>query len=272
MTKSLPIQLLIIATFTVLSACSKKGKYSKEGYELVWNDEFEKDGLPDSTKWDYDTSGNEWGWGNNEWQYYTAKKIKNAEVKNGQLHIKALKESIGNKEYSSARLVSKNKGDWKYGIIEVKAIIPEGKGLWPAIWMMPTNSMYGIWPESGEIVIMENVGFKPDTILAAVHTKAYNHTIGTHQFSRVYIPECHKKFHVYRLVWEPEKIEVFVGDQKFFDFRNEKTGYKEWPFDQHFYLILNVAVGGNWGGKHGVDDRIFPRAMVLDYVRVYQKR
>ncbi len=272
MSKLLQIQLIIIIGFILLSACSGKGDYSSLGYELVWHDEFEKDGLPDSTKWDYDVSGNEWGWGNNELQYYTKENLKNAEVKNGQLHIHAIKEQVGNKEYTSARLISKNKGDWKYGIIEVKAIIPDGRGLWSAIWMMPTKSSYGIWPESGEIDIMENVGFNPDTIVAAVHTKAYNHNLNTHKYGTILIPDCHSKFHIYKLKWNSDKIEIFVDDQKFFEFENENAGYKEWPFDEAFYLVLNVAVGGNWGGMHGIDNSIFPRTMVLDYVRVYQKK
>lgn len=148
-------------------------------WKLVWDEEFDYTGLPDSTKWSYDTAGNAWGWGNHEAQYYTVAWPENARVEGGVLKITALKEAMGGKEYTSARLLTKGKGDWLYGRFEIRAKLPTGRGAWPAIWMLPTDWEYGGWPASGEIDIMENVGFDPDTIVASAHTQSYYHSIGT---------------------------------------------------------------------------------------------
>ncbi len=239
---------------------------------LVWSDEFDYNGLPDSKKWGYDTDGNSSGWGNNELQYYTASRLKNAEVKDGHLYITAYKEDYEGFKYTSARLVTRQKGDWLYGRVEVKAKIPDGRGMWPAIWMLPTDWQYGGWPASGEIDIMESVGYDPYKIVGTVHTEAYNHTIGTQKGATTTVQTCYSDFHVYALEWEPAAIRIYVDDLNYFTFRNEGTGYKTWPFDKRFHLLLNVAVGGNWGGAQGVDDAIFPRTMVVDYVRIYQKK
>jgi beta-glucanase (GH16 family) len=144
--------------------------------------------------------------------------------------------------------------------------------MWPAIWMLPTEGKYGGWPASGEIDIMENVGYDPFIIVASAHTKSYNHVQGTQKNNKITVADCHTTFHVYALEWEAAEYRVFVDDQLFFTFKNEGTGFKEWPFDQKFHLLLNLAVGGNWGGKNGIDEAIFPRSMVVDYVRVYQKK
>ncbi len=239
---------------------------------LAWSDEFDINGLPDSKKWSYDTEGNATGWGNNELQYYTASRLKNAEVKDGYLHITAHKEDYEGFSYTSARLVTRQKGDWLYGRVEVKAKLPDGRGMWPAIWMLPTDWQYGGWPASGEIDIMESVGYDPYKIVGTVHTEAYNHSIGTQKGATTTVQTCYSDFHVYALEWEPAEIRIYVDELLYFTFRNEGTGYKTWPFDKRFHLLLNVAVGGNWGGAQGVDDAIFPRTMVVDYVRVYQKK
>lgn len=259
---------------SVLFACQNQAgkKQIESDYELVWADEFDYTGLPDSSRWSFDTRGNEWRWGNNEDQYYTDGQITNAEVKDGFLTISAVREEYKDRRYTSARLITKGKGDWLYGKFEIKAKLPSGRGLWPAIWMLPTDNEYGKWPASGEIDIMENVGYMPDTILASAHTESYNHVIGTQHSDTICIPTCYDEFHVYKLEWEANQYRVFVDDALFFTFVNEKTGYKEWPFDKRFHLLLNLAVGGNWGGKHGIDETIFPRSMVVDYVRVYQKK
>ncbi|MFZ0472231.1 MAG: glycoside hydrolase family 16 protein [Bacteroidales bacterium] len=237
---------------------------------LVWSDEFDVNGLPDSKKWSYDTEGNATGWGNNEEQFYTAARLENAEVKDGFLNITARKESFGNHEYTSARLITKSKGDWLFGRVEVRAKLPDGRGMWPAIWMLPTDWAYGSWPASGEIDIMENVGYNPYVIVASAHTEAYNHSIGTQKNATITIPSCYSDFHVYALEWEVKEYRVYVDDKLYFTFKNEGTGYKKWPFDKRFHLLLNIAVGGNWGGQQGIDNTIFPRTMVVDYVRVYQ--
>lgn len=240
------------------------------GKKLVWSDEFNYAGLPDAAKWSYDTAGNEGGWGNNELQFYTQARLKNAEVKGGYLYITARKEEYKGFHYTSARLVTRQKGDWLYGRVEVKAKLPDGRGMWPAIWMLPTDWVYGGWPASGEIDIMENVGYDPFVIVASAHTDSYNHVEGTQKNAKITITDCYTNFRVYALEWEPSEYRVYVDDVLYFTFKNEGTGYKEWPFDKRFHLLLNVAVGGNWGGAQGIDETIFPRTMMVDYVRVYR--
>jgi beta-glucanase (GH16 family) len=236
--------------------------------KLVWSDEFDYKGLPDSSRWSYDTGNH--GWGNNELQFYTVKRLQNARVEDGKLLIEARKENYKGSGFTSARLVSKHKGDWKYGRIEVRAKLPAGKGLWPAIWMLPTQWKYGGWPKSGEIDIMENVGYLPDSVFGSVHTAAFNHAIGTNKTAGILRKDLASAFHVYSIEWQPERIKFFIDDVQYHEFENNKTGTDAWPFDQDFHLLLNIAVGGNWGGKFGVDPSVFPQVMEVDYVRVYQ--
>jgi len=239
-------------------------------YYLVWSDEFNTNGLPDASKWSYDIGGT--GWGNNEAQYYTDARLNNAEVKDGFLYIRAIKEDYEGKKYTSARLVTKGKGDWLYGKIEVRAKLPDGTGMWPAIWMLPTDWFYGGWPASGEIDIMENVGYVPYVIVASAHTKSYNHVQATQKNAITLVPDCYTEFHNYIVEWDASEFRVYVDTKLYFTFKNEGTGFMVWPFDKQFHLLLNVAIGGDWGGTQGIDDNIFPRSMVIDYVRVYQKQ
>lgn len=239
-----------------------------QNLELVWGDEFDYTGLPNSTKWSYDVGGG--GWGNSELQYYTENRTENARVENGNLIIEARKESFGGMNYTSARLVTRNKGDWKYAKIEVRAKVAGGRGSWPAIWMLPTNWEYGSWPASGEIDIMEYVGYDPTKIHGTVHTKAFNHSIGTQVGLSYALSDAATAFHVYSMNWTETKIELFVDNVKYFTF-NSNADWEKWPFDKTFHLLLNVAVGGNWGGAQGVDDAIFPTRMEVDYVRVYKE-
>lgn len=241
----------------------------KENWKLVWSDEFNYTGLPDSSKWNYDVGGD--GWGNNELQYYSNADSNNAIVKNGKLIITAIKQSKEKNTYTSARLITKHKGDWLYGKIEVKAKLPAGKGMWPAIWMLPTNWEYGGWPESGEIDIMENVGFMPDSVFSSVHTKSFNHVIGTQKTKGLFISDFYTNFHVYAIEWYKDHIDFFVDDHLFFSFSNTNKGFAEWPFDKSFHLLLNIAVGGNWGAAKGIDESITSSSMEVEYVRVYQK-
>lgn len=243
-----------------------------QGWKMVWNDEFNYTGLPDSTKWSYDTKGNATGWGNNELQYYTEGIKENAWVDNGVLTITALKKDTGGKKYTSARIISKGKGDWLYGRFEIRAKIPTGNGTWPAIWMLPTDWLYGGWPDSGEIDIMENVGFDPDTIVGSVHTKTYNHVKGTQKSVRISCPLSYNDFQVYALEWDENEIKLYLNDIQYFTFKNEKKSSNEWPFDKRFHLILNLAFGGNWGGMKGIDESLFPLKMEIDYVRVFKKQ
>ncbi|MFY9154348.1 MAG: glycoside hydrolase family 16 protein [Prolixibacteraceae bacterium] len=241
-----------------------------EGYTLVWSDEFQYNGLPDETKWSYDSGGS--GWGNNEDQYYTKANLKNSEVRDGYLYITAIKEDFEGKKYTSARVVTRTKGDWLYGRIEVRAKLPEGKGMWPAIWMLPTDWEYGGWPDSGEIDIMENLGYLPNWITSTFQTQKYTYLNATHKMSLLYIPDCYTEFHTYILDWEPDECRVYVDAKLYHTFINDGSGFQVWPFDKRFHLILNVAVGGTFGGAQGIDDSIFPQSMVVDYVRVYQKK
>lgn len=246
----------------------KKSPVAK-GWKLKFSDEFNAAGLPDASKWGYDVGGA--GWGNNEKQFYTKADTLNVKAEKGMLTITARKADKENSKYTSARIATKNKFDLKYGRVEVSAILPKGRGIWPAIWMLPTDWKYGNWPKSGEIDIMEHVGYAPDTVHATVHTEAYNHSIGTQVGKTINVADLYTKFHVYAVEWDEKKMAFYVDDQLYFTFNNDGKGKASWPFDQNFHLLLNVAVGGNWGGKMGVDDSIFPAAMKVDYVRMYQK-
>lgn len=272
-------QNILFLSFLFLLACAEKPKEKSEEInekfsKLVWSDEFDYEGFPDPAKWKYSVGNgcpNLCGWGNNELQYYTDHKQKNARVKNGVLTIEVHEEPIDSFNFSSAKLVTEGIADWKYGRFEINAKLPVGKGIWSAIWMLPTDrSIYGNWPKCGEIDIMENVGFDPDTIVASAHTQTYNHGINTEKNDKIYIPDNDEKFHTYTLEWEPEEYRVYVDSTLFFTFENEGTGYAEWPYDQKFYLILNIAYGGNWGGREGLDTSQLPQKMEIDYVRVYQ--
>lgn len=233
----------------------------------AWRDEFDYTGRPDPAKWGYDLGGD--GWGNDELQQYTDR-IDNASVGDGMLSIVARKERLAGRDYTSARLVSKGKGDFLYGRFEIRAKLPPGRGTWPAIWMLPTDWAYGGWPHSGEIDIMEHVGFDPGVVHVSVHTGAYYHTIGTQKTATRPVESATTAFHRYRVDWTPRVIRGYIDDGQVFEFANEGTGPAVWPFDKRFHLLLNIAVGGSWGGQKGVDDTIFPARMEIDYVRVYR--
>ena len=268
-------------TLLIFSFCSKKSngggsvitvqppvdKNWKFESAPAWADEFDYTGAPDAARWGYDIGGS--GWGNNELQYYTDN-VNNAKVENGKLVITAIKESFGGRNYTSARLVTRNKGDFLYGRIEASAKLPTGRGTWPAIWMLPTDWSYGDWPKSGEIDIMEHVGYDPTKVLFSIHTQAYNHSIGTQKSGGLTIPTALTAFHKYRLDWTPYAVRGYFDEQLVFTFVNEGKGYSSWPFDKRFHLLFNLAIGGNWGGAQGVDDTIFPAVLEVDYVRVYR--
>ena len=233
----------------------------------IWADEFNYTGQPDPNKWGYDIGGT--GWGNNELQYYT-NNASNASVADGILKITARRESVEGKEYTSARLVTKNKGDFLYGRFEIKAKLPTGLGTWPAIWMLPTDWAYGGWPRSGEIDIMEHVGYDQNNVHITVHTEAYNHAKNTQKGKSKIIETASSAFHLYRVDWTPYAIRGYIDDAPVFEFKNDGKGIDSWPFDKRFHLLLNIAVGGNWGGAKGVDPSVFPQSMEVDYVRVYK--
>ena len=270
--KTLTFIALAIALQLLLSGCRASESSSplmnenEQAWQRVWADEFDTPGMPDPAKWDYDV-----GYiANNEKQYYTRARRENARVENGMLVIESRKEAYQGYAYTSARLITKGRATWRYGRIEVRAKLPTGRGMWPAIWMLGANIDQVGWPGCGEIDIMENVGFAPHMIHANVHTKAYNHVLGTNKGGSLSVPNPYADFHVYAVEWFADHMDFFVDDKKYFTFNNEGKGRDTWPFDQPHFLILNAAVGGDWGGQQGIDDSIFPEAFFVDYVRIYQ--
>ena len=244
-------------------------------WQPVWCEEFEYTGLPDDDKWNYDVGGH--GWGNGELQYYTNKDEDNAYVSNGVLTITTIRETFDSNAYTSARIVTRDKGDWLYGKIQVRAKVPEGLGTWPAIWMLPTDWEYGGWPTSGEIDIMEYVGYQPNTIHGTIHTGKYNHSLGTQLGRSRTVATAEEEFHVYEMEWEVGVIRLYVDGILYvtFDYDPEDNtdvdSFQAWPFDKQFHLLINTAFGGAWGGAQGIDPEIMPVEFVIDYVRVYQK-
>ncbi|WP_026952796.1 glycoside hydrolase family 16 protein [Algoriphagus mannitolivorans] len=259
--------LFLITSFLFISFFTFAQRPQKA--KLIWADEFKKDGLPDSTKWNYDVGDH--GWGNEELQYYSKKDPQNARVENGTLIIEAHADSTHPKGYTSARLVTRGKAAWQFGYIEVRAKLPEGVGSWPAIWMLAEENRHGGWPRNGEIDIMEHVGYDPGVVHGTVHTEAFNHIQGTQKGAQTSVPTFKEEFHTYAIDWTEEKIDFYRDGEKYFTFENTGGDYQEWPFDQPFHLILNIAVGGGWGGQKGVDPTVWPQKMVVDYVRVYDK-
>ncbi len=265
--------LLIATALSCLLQSTRQAERYSGGRRLVWADEFDYTGLPDREKWSYDVGGH--GWGNKELQFYTDRRKENARVENGLLIIEARRDHWRGHEYTSARLVSKTKGDWTYGRFEIRAKLPTGRGAWPAVWMLPTDWKYGGWPNSGEIDIMEQVGYEPRMVHASVHTKAYHHLINTQRTAKTTVENATTEFNVYAVEWTHEEIRGYVNDRHYFTFKNERltntaADYRQWPFDRPFHLLLNIAVGGTWGGSRGVDQSIWPQRMEIDYVRVYQ--
>lgn len=239
---------------------------------LVWHDEFDVPGLPDPTRWDWDEGGS--GMGNNEAQYYTRNRLANARVEGGELVITARREDTltcwyGPCKFTSARLVTRGRASWLYGRVDVRAKLPKGKGVWPAIWMLAEQSRYGGWPGSGEIDIMEHVGHEPTRVYGTVHTLAYNHKIGTSSGSSKVVSDPSANWHVYSLEWGPDSLFIGVDGERYHRFGNERT-WETWPFDQSFHLLLNFAVGGEWGGAQGVDSTIYPQEFRVDWVRVHK--
>jgi beta-glucanase (GH16 family) len=248
------------------------------GYRLVWSDEFDVAGLPDAGKWVYDTERNSAGWYNNELQYYAEARAENSRVENDMLVITARREDLSvvglpdwsGQKYSSARLITRGKASWTYGFVEVRARLPCGVGTWPAIWTLsqPPDTR---WPDDGEIDIMEHVGFDAGVVHGTVHTAAYNHARGNHMSATTSVPDACNEFHRYQMTWTANRITVGVDDRNYYQYSNDGSGNAEWPFDSPQYLILNIAVGGDWGGQMGVNDSVFPVRMEVDYVRVYQR-
>ncbi len=251
-----------------------------DGWVPTWCEEFNYEGKPDESIWNYQVGGN--GWGNGEHQYYT--KGENVEVKDGFLHIIARKEKYGGKEYTSSRINTSGKADFKYGRFDIRAKLPRTRGSWPAIWMMPTKGVYGGWPRSGEIDIMEHSAtYALNHYMGTIHTKAYHHSIGTQKGSDyIKYDKYHPggtnlvdDFHVYSIIWEPGSITWLFDDYPYYKltaaelYKPSIEPYEAWPFDQEFHFLLNVAIGGGMGGS--IDPNFSVDEMVVDYVHVYQK-
>lgn len=276
-----PVRHLSFRILTLLGLCfaacetstqTMPPPLSSSSWELVWHDEFEIPGRPDPEHWNFEVGGH--GWGNRELQYYTANRLENAEVRDGLLHIIAREEAWEGSSYTSARLISQGNGDFQYGRFEIRARVPAGRGTWAAIWMMPSDWTFGEgnWPDVGEIDIMEHVGHNPGVIHASAHSRDYQWQAGTQKTGVVTIPDATEAFHTYVLEWSPDRLAAYVDEQRYFEYHNEGEGWTKWPYDKPFHLILNLAIGGAWGGAEGIDNDAFPQVMEIDYVRVYRAR
>lgn len=249
-----------------------------KGYELVFADEFDDGERLDPAKWMFDTHRNAEGWYNRELQYYSADRPENARIEGGRLIITARRETLdkrsfgdfGGQDYTSARVTTQGKAAWTYGFYEVRAKLPCGRGTWPAIWMLPEDPEV-TWPDGGEIDILEHVGYEPGKVHHSVHTRAFNFGRGTQRTTSHEVAGVCTGFHRYQLLWTPKGLLFGVDDAPKFLFEKKASGRDRWPFDEPMHLILNIAVGGDWGGRKGVDDGAFPQAMEIDYVRVYQQ-
>lgn len=236
-------------------------------WTLVFADEFDTAGPLDPARWGYELGYIR----NSEKQFYTSRP-ENVRSEGGNLVIEGRKEAYQGYGYTSASINTQGKFEFTYGRVEVRAKLPAGTGAWPAIWMLGTNRAQVGWPTCGEIDVMENVGFDPLRIHGSVHTAAYNHTIGTQKTATVTIADPSQDFHVYAMEWFADHLDVFVDGQKYFSFKNEGTGARAWPFDKPQYLLVNLAIGGSWGGQKGIDDTRFPQRYLVDYVRIYQQK
>ncbi|MDR3229224.1 MAG: glycoside hydrolase family 16 protein [Puniceicoccales bacterium] len=257
----------------------------KDGWQLIWSEEFNAaDPRPNPAKWTYEV-GNSIR--NNEAQFYTNDRRENVRVEKGVLVIEARKEKYDKAQFTSGSVTTAGgRLSMRYGRMEIRAKIPNGRGVWPALWMLGTNigstrtedgtRIPGVgWPRCGEIDIMEYVGHIPGTVHATMHTgnKEAANPKKTH-FSRggsIKKETPWDGFHLYILEWSPEQIEVFYDTKKILTYRRDLSRPDHWPFDKPHYLIMNIAIGGSWGGAKGIDDAAFPCRMEVDYVRVWKK-
>ncbi|MCQ2200779.1 MAG: family 16 glycosylhydrolase [Bacteroidales bacterium] len=234
-----------------------------EGYKLVWNDEFNDEDA--SGDWTFESKGP--GWVNNELQTYVVRDPDCYSVSNGTLKITAKKDGS---KIKSTRMYACASSGWQYGYVEARIKLPKGKGTWPAFWMMPTK--FTSWPECGEIDIMEEVGYHPDYVSSSLHALGHYHANGTQVTKEVKCDGAEGDFHIYSMEWTHEYIQFFVDGTPTLYYANDGTGSRNWPYDQTFYVILNLAWGGDWGGSQGVDESSLPATMEVDYVRVFQKK
>ena len=256
--------------------CNKPVLDDPDPTKLIWSDEFDADGVPDPSNWSYDIGDGcdkgLCGWGNGELQYYTDSP-NNVIVENGLLRISAKKESVGGKDYTSARMVTRGNHAFRFGRIQFRARTAgcTARGTWPALWLLPEEWVYGGWPNSGEIDVMESVGYEENKFHGSVHTSSYNHGIGTQKTASIIKSEL--EWHIFEIDWQVDKIRFAVDKELYLEFApDDVNDSAKWPFNQDFHLIMNIAVGGNWGGVQGVDAASFEgdgQYMEVDWVRVY---
>jgi beta-glucanase (GH16 family) len=238
------------------------------GYTLAWSDEFSGSSL-DANAWNYEIGNGSGGWGNNELEYYT-NTPKNVFVSNGNLIIEARKESVGGFAYSSARITTQNKKSFTYGRIDIRAKLPKGKGIWPALWMLGNNVNTAGWPASGEIDIMELLGQEPSKVYGTLH---YGASTATHASKgNSYLlsgSSFYDQFHVFSMEWKQDQVKLYVDNNLFFTLNKTDVGTAPYPFNAPFFFIFNVAVGGNWPGAPD-GTTTYPQRMIVDYIRVFQ--
>ncbi len=248
---------------------------SGEEWVIVWSDEFDGTGLPDTSKWTFDIG--DWGWGNNELQYYTENRVENARLEDGNLIIEALKNDEGN-EWTSARLTTRGKVSFTYGRIEFRARVPKEKGNWAAGWTLGDSYLDEIsWPYCGEIDILESVGYEMDDATgdgkahASAHCGAYYFKLGNQPTGIIDVKNMNEAYHTYAVDWGPDGMTASVDGISYFTYNDTSTPLS-WPFDKPQNIILNLAMGGGWGGLQGMDENVTSQKFMLDYVRVYEKR
>ena len=254
----------------ITQAAAETAAYNApEGYVLVWQDEFDAGMELDANNWTHEVKGA--GWVNNELQNYVNHKTPEGQlvtqVKSGTLRITALKE---NGKVYSGRVYAKVKQGWTYGYIEASIKLPKGKGTWPAFWMMPVN--FNSWPADGEIDIMEEVGYHPNYVSSSLHANAHVHSNNTQVTHEMKCDGAEDDFHTYAILWTPTNITTYVDGKVQLSYDNRGLGRDDWPYDAPFYIILNLAWGGSWGGAQGIDESALPATMEVDYVRVFQKK
>ena len=261
--------MLLLIAILVSFGCSTDETQTVATFEnLVMYDEFEADGAPSSTLWDYNIGTGANGWGNNELQYYTDRSD-NVKVENGMLHIIAREESYMGSGYTSARILTKGKYEQQYGRFEARMKLPWGQGLWPAFWLLGADIDNVGWPQCGEIDIMENRGQEPTLISGTLHGPGYSagasigksYDLGNDRFDT--------DFHIFGIEWGPGYINFYVDDVLYNQLTPEDVP-GEWVYDQPFFIIINVAVGGSYVGSPN-EDTVFPQTMLVDYVRIYEK-
>ena len=256
-------------SIAVSQAAAEQAAYNApEGYKLVWHDEFDSGSELNAADWTHEVQNS--GWVNHEQQNYVNHRTPEGqlvtEVRGGHLRITALKE---NGKVYSGRVYAKVKEGWKYGYIEASIKLPKGKGTWPAFWMMPVN--FRSWPADGEIDIMEEVGANANYVSSSLHANAHVHSNNTQVTHEMYLAGAEDDFHTYAIEWTAKNITTYVDGRVQLSYDNRGLGRDDWPYDDPFYIIFNLAWDGDWGGYKGVDDSALPTTMEVDYVRVFQR-